>query len=264
MSFAKEALGRYLDLLAVKNLSVSYIEGNRRLLTDFVNTHPMITPDTAIEYLARYSQITQNSRARYGSYLKCFLRYLGHELDIKIKRPFLLPQRVYDNDINKLKETIKNHRTHKSSTRRDLLLVETAMNTGLRRAELANLAAGHINFKARRLLVLGGKGNKDRVIPLTASLAFSLHKFCEGFEPNQKVFGLSYRSLGLKISDWAKKADVPLHTHSFRHYFATTLVEKGANIRVVQELLGHSSLNTTQVYLSVTANHLEEAIGLLD
>ena len=115
----------------------------------------------------------------------------------KIKRPFLLPQRVYDNDINKLKETIKNHRTHKSSTRRGLLLVETAMNTGLRRAEHANLAAGHINFEARRLLVLGSKGNKVRVIPLTASLAFSLHKCCEEFEPNQKIFGLSYRSLGL-------------------------------------------------------------------
>ena len=56
---------------------------------------------------------------------------------------------------------------------------------------------------------------------------------------------------------------MPIRTHSSRHYFATTLVEKGANIRVVQELLGHSSLNTTQVYLSVTANHLEEAIGLL-
>ena len=166
-------------------------------MTNFVNTHPIITPDTAIEYLARYSHITQNSRARYGSYLKCFLRYLGHELDIKIKRPFLLPQRVYGNDINKLKETIKNHRTHKSSTRRGLLLVETAMNTGLRRAELANLAAGHINFEARRLLVLGGKGNKVRVIPLTASFAFSLHKFCEGFESNQKIFGLRYRSLGL-------------------------------------------------------------------
>jgi len=191
---ASKSLDKYLNLLAVKNLSVSYIEGNRRLLTDFVTTHPIITPDTAIEYLSRYSHISQNSRARYASYLKCFLRYLGHELDIKIKRPFLLPQRVYDNDINKLKETIKNHRTHKSSTRRGLLLVETAMNTGLRRAELANLAAGHINFEARRLLVLGGKGNKVRVIPLTASLAFSLHKFCEGFEPNQKIFGLSYRS----------------------------------------------------------------------
>ena len=63
---AKEVLDRYLDLLAVKYLSVSYIEGNRRLLTDFVNTHPMITPDTAIECLARYSHITQNSRARYA------------------------------------------------------------------------------------------------------------------------------------------------------------------------------------------------------
>ena len=196
-------------------------------MTDFVNTHLIITPDTAIEYLSRYSHITQNSRARYASYPKCFLRYLGHELDVKIKRPFLLPRRVYDNDINKLKETIKNHRTHKSSTRRDLLLVETAMNKGLRRAELANLAVGHINFEARRLLVLGGKGNKDRVIPLTASLAFSLHKFCEGFKPNPTIFGLSYRSLGLNISDWAKKADVPLHTHSFRHYFANKLVEKG-------------------------------------
>ena len=190
---AKEALGRYLDLLAVKNLSVSYIEGNRRLLTDFVNTHPIITPDTAIEYLSRYSHITQNSRARYASYLKCFLRYLGHELDIKIKRPFLLPQRVYDNDINKLKETIKNHRTHKSSTRRDLLLVETAMNTGLRRAELANLAVGHINFEARRLLVVGGKGNKDRVIPLTPNLALSLGSLCEELDADERVFRLTSR-----------------------------------------------------------------------
>ena len=68
----------------------------------------------------------------------------------------------------------------------------------------------------------------------------------------------------MKIKEWADKAGVPIHTHSFRHYFVTTFVEKGANIRVVQELLGHFSLNTTQVYLSVTAKHLEEAIGLLD
>ena len=66
------------------------------------------------------------------------------------------------------------------------------------------------------------------------------------------------------IREWTDKAAVPIHTHSFRHYFATTLVEKGTKIRVVQELLGHSSLNTTQAYLSVTAKHLEEAIGLLD
>jgi site-specific recombinase XerD len=87
---------------------------------------------------------------------------------------------------------------------------------------------------------------------------------CSDKDADASVFGLNYRSLGMKIKEWANKAGVPIHTHSFRHYFATKLVEKGANIRVAQELLGHSSLNTTQVYLSVTANHLEEAIGLLD
>ena len=65
---ASKSLDEYLNLLAVKNLAESYIEGNRRFLADFVNTHPIITPDTAIEYLSRYSHITQNSRARYASY----------------------------------------------------------------------------------------------------------------------------------------------------------------------------------------------------
>jgi len=99
---------------------------------------------------------------------------------------------------------------------------------------------------------------------VSESLRQDLGKLTYDKRPNESVFGLNYRSLGMKIKEWSDKAGVPLHTHSFRHYFATKLVEKGANIRVVQELLGHSSLNTTQVYLLVTANHLEEAIGLLD
>ena len=102
------------------------------------------------------------------------------------------------------------------------------------------------------------------MIPITIKLELDLKKLCLEKEPKDRVFGLAPQNLGLKINDWAKKSEVPIHTHSFRHYFATRLLEKGANIRVVQELLGHSSLNTTQVYLSVTANHLEEAIGLLD
>ena len=122
----------------------------------------------------------------------------------------------------------------------------------------------HVDISTSRLIVVAGKGRKDRVIPLCESLRQDLEKLTHDKRPNESVFGLNYRSLGMKIKEWSDKAGVPFHTHSFRHYFATTLVEKGANIRVVQELLGHSSLNTTQIYLSVTANHLEEAIGLLD
>ena len=98
--------------------------------------------------------------------------------DLKIKRPRILLGLVSAEDIASLKDAIRGRSTHKASTVRDLLLIDTAIKTGIRRAALANL--------------------------------------------------------------------------------------KVANIRVVQELLGHSTLNTTQVYLSVTANHLEEAIGLLD
>ena len=145
-----------------------------------------------------------------------------------------------------------------------MVLVDTAIKTGLRRAELANLLVRHVDLNASRLIVVAGKGRKDRVIPLCEPLRRDLEKLTHDKRPNESVFGLNSRSLGMKIKEWADKAGVPIHTHSFRHYFATTLVEKGANIRVVQELLGHSSLNTTQVYLSVTANHLEEAIGLLD
>ena len=109
-----------------------------------------------------------------------------------------------------------------------------------------------------------GKGSRDRVIPISKKLELDLKELCSHKQLNDRVFGLTPQSLGLKINDWAKKSDVPMHTHSFRHYFATRLLEKGVNIRVVQELLGHSSLNTTQVYLSITANHLREAIDILE
>ena len=133
----------------------------------------------------------------------------------------------------------------------------------MRRAELAKLTVGCIDLGRSRIKVTG-KGRKDRVIPIGANLRDRLANFCSTKTDDEIVFGLNRHSLGIKIKQWANKAGVPIHTHSFRHYFAATLVERGANLRVVQELLGHSSLQTKQVYLSGTATHLEEAIGLLD
>ena len=233
-------------------------------LKGFVNTYPDVSPESALRYLSRYTHLSQNSKARYAGYLKGFLKYLGHEFNLSVNRPHMLPQRVTDEDIQKLKEAVRNHQTHKSSVFRDLLLVDTAIKTGMRRSELANLLVGHISFDANRLVVVAGKGSKDRTIPIAKGLKLDLQKLCSGKNADERVFGLNSQSLGLKVKDWARKADVPLHTHSFRHYFATKLLDKGANLRVVQELLGHSSLNTTQIYLSVTVNHLEEAIGLLE
>ena len=110
---------------------------------------------------------------------------------------------------------------------------------------------------------MNSKVGKDRVVPLLPTLADALRRLCEGKEKEDSVFGLTPVGLGMNIHTWARKVGVQLHTHSFRHYFATSLVERGANLRAVQELLGHSNLNTTQLYVAVTGKHLNEAIKLL-
>lgn len=115
------------------------------------------------------------------------------------------------------------------------------------------------------LVVHNGKGEKDRLIPLAPTIAEKLHYFIKGMKPNEKVFKLNPTSLGMKIKDIAKRAGLDdFHCHSLRHKFGTDLLEKGADIRVVQQLMGHESLNTTQIYLAVTDKRLREAVNLLD
>jgi integrase/recombinase XerD len=196
--------------------------------------------------------------------MKGFLAYMDIPFDVKVKVPKTLPDYVETSDIDQIVQWIKSKHSHKNSITRDLTLLETAKRTGMRRSELANLKVKDIFLDKNRLYVRGGKGDKDRVIPIHPQLKISLSQLLHGKAEHERVFGLKSRSLGNKFRNWSNQVGVDLHTHSFRHHFATKLVERGANIRAVQELLGHTNLNTTQVYLSVTGKHLEEAIGLLD
>ena len=178
-----------------------------------------------------------------------------------------MPQAVAQADIERLiaSRAEGSKRTHKRKVQRDILLLDLLLKTGLRRSEAANLRVRDINFAQGRLRVRG-KGSKDRTVPLVASLAERLGAFCDGMAADQTVFGFADgRSLGESIRRWSKRAGVPdIHTHSFRHAFATALLDKGANIRAVQALLGHENLNTTAIYLAVTVRHLEQAVGLLE
>ena len=238
-----------LRLRNPKNLS-----DNRKMLIrfkEYLDGCPP-SPELAKAFLSQFANRKPRTLYRYAQMLKGFMKWYGEPLDgFRVRVPKNIPPYTENSDIDRLFSAIRNKKTHKGCVMRDSLLVELALKTGMRRSELANLEPRDIHPEF--LEVLDGKGSKDRVMPLAQSTARRLQNFVEDMKPDEKVFKLKAPCISNKIRLLAKKARLDgFHTHTMRHKFATDLLEKGANIRAVQELLGHENLATTQVYLSVT------------
>jgi len=249
-----------LRLHAPKNLS-----DTRKLLSrfkEYLGNYPP-SPELAKSFLAQYADRKPRTLYRYAQMLRMLMKWYGEPIDdFKVKVPKTLPAYTEDSDIEKLFKAIENKRTHKGCIVRDSLLVALALRTGMRRSEMANLEVKDIHPDF--LLVKNGKGGKDRIIPLSSGINQRLQNFVKGKQPGEKVFGLKAPSITMKIKQFARKAGIDLHAHTLRHKFATDLLERGANIKVVQELLGHENLATTEIYLSIANEGLKDAIQLLD
>jgi len=250
-----------LRLHNLKNLS-----DTRKILTKFkqyLNEFPP-SPEVAKGFLSQYSDRKPRTLYRYAQMIRVFMKWYGEPMDnFKVKIPKSLPPYTEDSEIEQLFYVIENKSTHKGCIVRDSLMVALALKTGMRRSELAYLEVKDIHQDF--LIIRSGKGGKDRIIPLTPVIVERLHNFIYGKSPEEKVFGLKPASISNKIRHFAKKAELNgFHTHTMRHKFATDLLERGANIKQLQELLGHDNLATTQVYLSVTSQGLRDAVNLLE
>jgi site-specific recombinase XerD len=141
---------------------------------------------------------------------------------------------------------------------RNRALVELVYSAGLRSAEAVGLDLADVDFEQELVHVRHGKGGKDRVVPLGEEAAFWVGRYLREARPdlakgaNDALF-LSTR--GRRLDTSTLRRVVP-HPHRLRHAFATHLLEGGADLRTIQELLGHSSLSTTQVYSHVDPRHL--------
>jgi integrase/recombinase XerD len=230
---------------------------------EYLNDNPP-SPDLAKVFLSQFANRKPRTLYRYTQMIRGFVKWYGEPMDdFKVKVPKNMPPYTENSDIEKLFSAIQNKKTHKGCITRDSLLVELALKTGMRRSELANLEPKNIHSDF--LVVMNGKGGKDRPIPLTHSTARRLQNFIRDMKSDEKVFKLKAPCISNKIRQLAKKAGLgDFHTHTMRHKFATDLLEKGANIKVVQELLGHENLATTEVYLSLTDRALRQAVELLD
>jgi site-specific recombinase XerD len=141
---------------------------------------------------------------------------------------------------------------------RNRALVELVYSAGLRSAEAVGLDLADVDFEQELVHIRRGKGGKERVVPLGEEAALWLARYLREARPalgtgaNDALF-LSAR--GRRLDTSTLRRIVP-HPHRLRHAFATHLLEGGADLRTIQELLGHSSLSTTQVYSHVDPRHL--------
>ena len=192
--YTSKHLDLYLDSLNLKGLSQNYIFKIRQYLLPFVNTCEHLSPESAETHLSNSAHLKANTRARYATYLKGFLNYLGIPFDMKVKVPKTLPPYVEGSEIALIVDWIKSKKSHKQSIERDLILLETAKKTGMRRSELANLKVGDVNLDKSRIYVRGGKGDRDRVIPVHLDLVETLSTLIEGRTNGERVFFWSQTS----------------------------------------------------------------------
>jgi site-specific recombinase XerD len=141
---------------------------------------------------------------------------------------------------------------------RNRALVELVYSAGLRSAEAVGLDLGDVDFEQELVRVRRAKGGKERVVPLGEEAALWLGRYLREARPSlargaNDAFFLSAR--GRRLDTSTLRRIVP-HPHRLRHAFATHLLDGGADLRTIQELLGHSSLSTTQVYSHVDPRHL--------
>jgi len=202
----------------------------------------------------------------YYAAIRPFLKWLNVELILKLKKPKRLPRYHSKDELNRLIEAVANRTdSWAKNAQRDTLIVKVLAYTGVRRSELLSLKCQDIT--GGFLFVRGGKGQKDRVIPLVKRIQPDIAGYItkNALRPADRLFPIGPNRLARMIRESAARAGLTgITPHQLRHYFATALIERGAEIRKVQELLGHEDISTTAVYLDVIPSHLKATVELLE
>jgi integrase/recombinase XerD len=155
---------------------------------------------------------------------------------------------------------------------RDKAMLELMYATGIRVSELITLTINNINWQVGYLIVVG-KGSKERIVPIGKSAIDCLTRYLEGGRDklmkgkishvlfvNRSGYGLTRQGFWKIVKKYATKGKIlkKIHPHTFRHSFATHLLEGGADLRSVQVMLGHSDIATTQIYTHVSRKQLKD------
>ena len=256
----KDDLSFYLDFLNKENIDV--LDSDYKVIRNYLS----------YMYNKKYSSKTIS---RHISSLRSFYKYMIKENYI-VKNPMTLisnpkqesklPHFLYYNEL----ETILNIPDKSTPLgQRDSVILELLYSTGIRVSELVNIKLKDINLSTRKIRILG-KGNKERIVLygeyLKNLLDIYLNDGREKLVKNNQEYlvlnkngsGLTTRGVRVIIDNILKKGEIDFHIspHVLRHTFATHMLDSGADLKSVQELLGHENLSTTQIYTHVSNERL--------
>jgi integrase/recombinase XerD len=285
----RDRLRQFLDHLSVeRDLSPNTVAAYRRDLTrwlDHLEEQGLRMEEAGRDVLEalvrrlRARGLAPRSVARSLSALRTFHRFLRTEGLMQgdpaedVERPRLWQRLPVVLDVIEVERLMEAPDVSKDLGVRDRALLEVAYGSGLRVSELVGLRLEEVDLKERLLLVLG-KGRKERLVPFGRPAADWVVRWLEGPRrrllekraPSDRLF-LNARGTPLsRMGFWkilhghVEKAGIRKHCspHTLRHSFATHLLEGGADLRVVQELLGHADIATTQIYTRVDRSYLRE------
>ena len=286
-------LDAFLSFLRVeRNLAANTLEAYGADLTEYlgfltragVKDAAAVTPALVAEHQRGLASrgLSARSQARHLSAVRQFHAFLKREqlvtdnptaLAETPKLPHRLPSYLTLEEVDRLLEAAGSDSSPEGI--RDRAMIELLYASGLRVSELCGMPLDAVNLEAE-FLIARGKGNKERLVPVGRSAQAAITTFLSGpratilhgresrhlFVTNRGS-AMTRQTFFLRLRARAKQAGItkPLSPHKLRHSFATHLLARGADLRVVQALLGHADLSTTQIYTHVERARLHQVVG---
>jgi len=267
----------------------AYVNDINKLISFVEEFYPNLTPETVkLAQLRKFVEwmnqkgISPRTQARTISGIKSFYKFLLIEEAVEndpttlVESPRIgrkLPEILTDDEINRLIEAIDDS---KAEGLRNKAILETLYSCGLRVSELVDLKLSNLHFE-QEFLRIAGKGERERLVPISKRAIEDIKKYLinsrkkltieKGFENiiflNRRGKKLSRVMIFTIIKNLADKIKLEknISPHTFRHSFASALVQGGADLRTVQEMLGHESILTTEIYTHLDKEYLKDTVN---
>ncbi|MBI2631558.1 tyrosine-type recombinase/integrase [Candidatus Pacearchaeota archaeon] len=263
-----ELLKKLEENLLLRNYSKETIKGYLSHISKYIDfaKNKGINKESSKEFILL--QLKKKEPASVGHMVFALKYFFNNILHEKLNIPN--PKRNKTIPIILAKEEIKSM-IDSTSNIKHRLIIKVLYGCGLRVSEITNLKKEDLNFNESLMYIVLGKGKKDRFVKIPETLIEELRSYCllnkeETLFPSNRGGKLTKKTIAKIVENAAKKASITkeVYPHLLRHSFATHLLEQGTDLRIIQKLLGHSDIKTTQIYTQISQQNIKNVRSPLD